>query len=201
MNYGELKSVILSDSHRSDYTDYVAGFVARGEALIASMLDGYILDATLNEASRVVDGVYTLPARVTTMRSVITANKPLGRVDEVLIYQYRTSTCVTMYCMRDTQIVFAGIPGEDTEFSLNYYGMPAPLVSDEETNNLLTDYPQLYIESAQVYLFKRARNLAMSEDALRGVGNLIRDINRKTKKKLGGAQAANGYNVCFRSSY
>jgi hypothetical protein len=50
-------------------------------------------------------------------------------------------------------------------------------------------------------LFKRARNLELASAMFQSVQSLIRDINRKMKKKLGGGQSANAYNVSFRSSY
>jgi len=201
MTYAELKAAILGDSHREDYTAHVARFVQQGEALIALSLEGYFLEATLNESSRVLEAVYTLPSKVTLMDTVLYNNAPLDQVDETLISQYRTITDVRAYCMRNSTIVFAGVPPTDAVFKLNYFGMPAALVNDADTNNLLNDCPQLYIEAAQVYLFKRARNLELASAMFQSVTSAIRDLNRKTKKKMGGGQSANAYNVSFRSNY
>jgi hypothetical protein len=66
---------------------------------------------------------------------------------------------------------------------------------------LLNDCPQLYIEAAQVYVFKRARNFQAATEAGNSVQFMINEINRRMKKKLGGAQSSNPYNVDFRSSY
>lgn len=201
MNYGELKTAILSDSHREDYTAYVARFVQQAESLIAVNLEGYFLETSITESSRSVENVYTLPARVTAMRTVIYDQFPLTQVDETNIGLYRSDAAVHSYCMRGSNIVFAGIPPTDAEFDLFYYGMPAALAADGDTNNLLTDCPQLYIEAAQVYVYRRARNFQASQTAFDNVQFLISEINRKMKKKLGGGQAANPYNVYFRSSY
>jgi hypothetical protein len=201
MNYLELRTAILGDTHREDYQPHIARFVEQAEALFALTLDGYFLEATLDETDRVVEAVYTLPAKVTMMRTVLYNNCPLTQVDETFIAQYRRVTTPSMYCMRDTTILFAGIPPEDAEFELNYFGLPPALVDDGDTNNLLTDCPQLYIEAAQVYLFKRARNYEAASAMLQSVTSYIRDINRRMKKKLGGGQSANPYNVSFRSSY
>jgi hypothetical protein len=201
MNFGELKTAILSDSHREDYTAHIARFVQQGEALIALTLEGYFLQATINETNRVLESVYSLPSKVTLMRTVIYNNAPLEQVDETLISQYRANSEVRAYCMRDTTIVFAGIPPDSSVFTLNYFGMPAALAADGDTNNLLNDCPQLYIQAAQVYLFQRARNLDLSSAMFQSVQSTIRDINRKIKKKFGGGQSANAYNVSFRSSY
>lgn len=201
MNYLELKTAILGDTHREDYSPYITRFIQQGEALIALTLEGYFLEATIDEDDRVVDAIYTLPSKVALMRHVIYDNRPLDQVDETLVSQYRSITDVRAYCMREPTILFAGIPPADASFDLKYFGMPAALVNDADTNNLLNDCPQLYIEAAQVYLFKRARNLELSSAMFQSVQSYIRDLNRKTKKKLGGGQSANAYNVSFRSNY
>lgn len=201
MNYTELQAAILSDSHRSDYTAHVARFIAQGEALIAVGLEGYFLEATIDEDDRVSGAVYTLPAKVTAMRTVLYDERALIRSDETTVIDYSEDSSVHSYCMRDSTIVFAGLPPEDAEMSLFYFGLPEALSDAAPTNALLTDCPQLYIEAAQVYLYKRARNFPASEGAMSTVQFLIKELNRKMKKKLGGAQSANPYNVYFRSSY
>lgn len=201
MNYSELKTAILGDTHREDYSPYIVRFIQQGEALIALTLEGYFLEATLTEANRIVEAAYTLPSKVTLMRTVLYNNLPLDQVDETLIAQYRSITDVRAYCMREPSILFAGIPPIDAEIQLKYFGMPAALVNDLDTNTLLNECPQLYIEAAQVYLFKRARNLELSGAMFQSVQSYIRDLNRKVKKKLGGGQSANAYNVSFRSNY
>lgn len=201
MNYSELQTAVLSDSHRQDYQSLVPRFIQQGEALIALSLEGYFLEATINESNRILDAVYSLPSKVTLMRTVLYNNVPLDQVDETLTAQYRSITDVVAYCMRDPTIVFAGVPPPDSEFELKYFGMPAALVNPTDTNNLLNDCPQLYIEAAQVYVYKRARNLELASAMLQSVASYIREINRKMKKKLGGGQSANAYNVSFRSNY
>lgn len=201
MNYSELKTAIRGDSHREDYAEEVIErFITQGESLIALSLEGYFLEATIDEDDRVIDAIYTLPSKVTLMRTVLYNNRPLDQVDETLTAQYRNAEPVA-YCMRDSTILFAGVPPTDAEFKLNYFGMPAALAEENDTNNLLNDCPQLYIEAAQVYLFKRARNLELSSAMFQSVQSYIRELNRKTKKKLGGGQSANAYNVSFRSNY
>lgn len=201
MNYTDLQAAILSDSHRADYQTYVARFIEQGEALIEMTLKGYFIDTTIDETNRIVENVYSLPSKVTKMRTVSYNNTPLTQVDETSIGIFRNSSEIMSYCMRDARILFAGTPPPDAAFELNYYGMPARLTDSAPNNNLLTDYPQLYIEAAQVYVFKRARNLELSSAMYQSVQAAIKDINRKMKEKLGGGEAVGPYNVNFRSSY
>lgn len=212
MIYSELKTAILSDTHREDYSPYVVRFIQQAEALIALSLDGYFLSAALTDADRAAVGsnvywlnlpsVTAIARNITTMRTVLYGSEPpLTQMDETLIQQHTSSTRVFAYCMRDNQILFAGTPPVGAIITLNYYGMPKALVLDSDTNNLLNDCPQLYIEAAQVYLFKRARNFEASSAMFQSVQLYIKEINRRMKKKLGGGQSANAYNVSFRSSF
>jgi hypothetical protein len=202
MNYGELKTAILSDSHREDYSTEVARFVQQAEGKIASQLDGYILTVSLTDANRTLDGLYSLiGSKVSTARRVTYLKRPLTQADESLAAEYLTHTDVLFYTMRGKSILFAGVPPALASIQLEFYGMPAALVSDTDTNDLLTEYPQLYLEAAQIFLYRRARNWDAVDRMDRSVNDLIRSINRRVRKQVGGAQSATPYNVRFRSSY
>lgn len=205
MNYGELKTAILSDSHREDYSEEtVERFVAEAEGLIYARLKSYGLEYTLTDADRsAVDSpIYTLPEKVVQIRHVIPPEcQPLTQADETIIAMNKTSTLVRFYTVRPTTVVIAGTPAADATFLLQYYGLPASLNLDGDTNTLLRDYPQLYKEAAQVSLFKRAKDFESAQVMHQSVNGLIDQINSTVRKALGGAQSANPYNVSFRSSY
>lgn len=202
MNYGELKAAVLADSHRQDYAADVPRFIEQGIAYITASLEGYFLETSLTESSRSVPThAYTLPAKVKYMHHVIYNDRPLTQVDESLIAWYKDAGEVLAYCMRADRLLFAAVPPTDATFLLTYFGAPAAFSADSDTNNLLRDYPQLYIESAQMYIYKRARNIDLASAMNQSVDALIKAINRSSHKKLGGAQSTNPYNVSFRSSY
>lgn len=205
MNFGELKTAILSDSHREDYTAHVARFVQEAEGLIASRLESYSLEYTFADADRAGDttsNVYTLPAKVVLVRHIIYNNLPLEEQNETSIGLYRSFQDLVMYAIRPLSIAFAGVPPALAAPKMLYFGLPPALTADGDTNTLLTDYPQLYKEAAQVSVYKRAENLEKASAAFQSVISLIDDINRRVKKQMGGAQSlATPYNVQFRSSY
>lgn len=204
MNYSELKTAILSDSHREDYTDHIDRFVDEAEAFIFARLQSYGLQVTLTDADRsgVDSPVYTLPDKLVQVRYLIpTGCKPLDQVDETMIALWQNSSHVMVYAVRPTTLIIAGLPAANSEFDLQYFGLPAPLEDDADTNTLLNDYPQLYKEAAQVPLFKRAKDYEAAQIAQDSATGIINEINRKIRKQLGGARASNPYNVDFRSSY
>lgn len=203
MNYTELQALVLSETHRENYAPYIVEFIERAEALIKTKLDAYGLEYTFTDADRggdVESPVYTLPARVTLVRYLRTVDYPLDQVDENLLATRKRSNNMEVFCVRANTLAVAGTPPADTELTLDYFGLPAPL-SLTPTNALLTDYPQLYIEAASMYVYRRAQDYESAQGCSTAFGAIVWDINRKISKMLGGARGSNVYNVGFRSSY
>ena len=200
----ELRIAAREDSHRETYSDaLIDRFIAQGENFIKARLDAYALEYTFTDADRsgVTSAVYTLPARVVKARYLTKdGNPPLDQVDENVIAQYASASPVC-YAIRPSTLIIAGTPAAGDEFLLQYFGLPAALAADGDTNALLNDYQQLYIEATQIYIFKRAQDYESMTERQNSVVALITEINRKMKKQLGGARAAGAYNVDFRSSY
>lgn len=203
MNFAQLKTRALSDAHREDYTAHVAGFVEQAEAYIFSSLESYGLEYALVEADRLEPNspVYTLPQPFTAERYLFVNSLPLDKRDESAIYNLRASSDVIAYCMRPRHVIFAGTPAVDSTINLHYWGLPPRLSGETDTNTLMNDFPQLYIEATQIYVWKRAQNFEKVNEATTSVDRMIREINRKVKKQLGGARSSNPYNVQWRSSY
>lgn len=205
MNRVDLLTAAFSDAHREDYqTPYGARMLTEAEALIKSRLEFYALEYTLQDVDRVavLSPVYTLPARITYLRYALRSDGvPLDQVDETVASQWQGASRVAVYAIRPSTIIVAGTPGTGDAIQLQYFGMPAPLVNDTDTNTLLNDYPQLYKEAIMVFAFKRAQDLQTASAMFQSANALIDEINRKMKKLLGGARSSNPYNVTHRSSY
>ena len=203
MNYTELQQAILDDTHKSQYVGApVQRFIAQGEALIALYLESYNFLVQLTDADRISVGspIYNLPALLTHLRYVRYNGLPLDKVDETSAYLYASGIVPKMYAQRAEQIVIAGNPALTTAVDIDYMGMPAPLATTP-TNTLLDKCQQLYIDAASVYVFRRARDYESAEISLASLRDSCGNLNRISKKLLGGAQAAPVYNTQFRSSY
>jgi len=204
MTFDELKLAVAGDCHRENYSDdLITRFIHQGEALIRSRLDAYGLEYIFTDADRVdpLGAVYTLPARVSVVRQIICNHIVLDQVDESQAQTWRNSTTVAMYAMRPSTIIFAGVPGELSAMTMVYMGLPAPFVDPTDTNALIVDYPQLYIDAAATFVFRRAQDYDSAQAAFSSVNSVIDQINRKMHKQLGGARPSTPYNVAFRSSY
>lgn len=204
MNYTQLQQAVIDDTHKLQYTGAdVQRYIAQGEALIGAHLEAYNFQGTLLDANRaaVNSPIYNLPSRLSQLRYVKIAGLPLDKVDETMLNLYRSATASVMYAQRPRTIEIAGNPGLTTVIDIDYMGMPEPLSAIAPTNTLLDEFPQLYIDAASHYVFKRAEDYESAELALQATLALCNRINRKVKKLLGGAQGAPAYNVNFRSSY
>lgn len=201
----ELKAAAIADTHRTYDDTTMQRFVGQGEALIRSTLEAYSLTATLTDADRplgTTSGVYTLPLRTILVRHLFNADAmPLDQVDENLAWLHRSASNVAMYSVRPSSILVAGVPGAGASLALHYMGMPAALSAAGDTNQLLNDYPQLYIDAVATYMHERAQDYESAGRCFDRAQKLIRSINRQMKKHLGGARAVPVYNTTFRSSY
>lgn len=208
MNYGQLKTRAASDCHREDYltNGYLPEMVAQGEALIESVLESFAFVTPLTDANRVAN-VYTLPAsRVTLVKHVYVSDSPLPltQSDETqiaLMIASNSPKCTNFAVRPGNSLVFGGSPSVGATVTVHYFGMPARLALDTDVNQLLTDYPQLYLEATGVYIHKRAKDLESSAAAYQSVIALARELNRRMKKLIGGSEAVGPYNVGYGSSY
>lgn len=204
MTKAELRAAALGDSHRENYTLLIDRFIQQAEALIKSRLESYGLEYTFADVDRpggTASPIYTLPARVTLPRYLHGPDYPLDAVDENVVATRKSSSVLECFCVRPNTLVVAGTPGAGTTLLFQYFGLPAALAADGDTNALMNDYPQLYIDATQVYIFRRAQDYESAKIAQDSAFALIDEINRQMKKKIGGARASGPYNVAFRSSY
>lgn len=203
MNYAELQARVVEDTHKLQYTGaIIQEMIARAEGLISSRLEAFNFTAQLTDANRVSVGssIYNLPARLSHLRYVKIDGRPLDKVDETNVYLFKNAVTPLVYVQRVSQIEIAANPALTTTIDIDYMGMPAPL-SVVNTNALLDEFPQLYIDATSVYVFRRAQDTENAQIAMESFRDTIRELNRRAKKLLGGAQSAPAYNVNFRSSY
>jgi hypothetical protein len=199
----QLRQIILDETHKNYVSADIDRYIAQAEQLIATRLETYPLEYTLTDADRVTVGgaVYNLPAKTRNVRYIHTADYPLDQVDENLIASTATSTNVVCFAVRPKTVILAGTPATGATFLLQYFGLPAALAVDADTNALLNDCQALYIEAASMYVFNRAQDYESAGNAFERFKTLCDEINRWTKKLIGGARATNPYNTQHRSSY
>lgn len=152
-NYGELKTEVEDYTHRTDLTAKIPLFIQLAESRINSDLEDYAMEkrADLVVSERLTD----LPA---DMRKILNievpisggrqALMPLSQVQMDTLYSFITSGTPKNYALFGDQIEIQPTPGEETTFDLLYQYRLAGFSADEETNNILTKYPNIYLYAA-----------------------------------------------------
>ncbi len=205
MNYGELKTAILADAHRTDLSAHIERFVRQCEGLIRRDLSGYLVSTTLTDSDRVSDGLYNLPARLLEIRHISLQGRQgdaLQRVAPGQVRRLDSTSDVMQYCQNgDDTIEFRGIPGTADIFDILYYGTPAVFSSDTDENELLTDHETLYMAGGKFFLYLHTQDRELANDELDIFNGVIDTLNEQIARKIGGATVAPSYNMAGGSSY
>lgn len=200
MNYGELKTAVLADGHRTDLATHIARFVREAEGMIRRELRAFPLSGTLTDANRpgVTSGVYTLPDGLLELRAVYRKGDDGDALEQVALSVIRRRSGAArplQYAIRGKQIEVRGIPGAAAELEIEYLGHPAALVNDADTNELLDNHETLYKEAALFFLHKHCENVELAQGALDTFTDAVEKLNQQVGRKLGGASIAGAYNL------
>lgn len=199
LNYGTLKTLILTLSKRSDLSALVEDFVRGAEGMIRRDLIAYELQATLDESDRSSEGVYTAPATCLKVQNVFTddvngRSYPLERVGQANIRNLTAVARVQAYAHYAGFIEFRGVPATDQELEVHFLGMPAALDDDTDENALLTDHEELYVAGGKFQLYKYTEDIELAQAELDTFSNAIERLNNYIGRKLSGGVTAPAYN-------
>ena len=193
MNYGNLKTAVLSETHRPDLASEVEGFIRRAEGLIARKLRAVemVALATLSEAQRVDAGIYTLPDDFLEARAIwIPTHSGRSRwVEQRSLAEIRTAPStwpVQWYALvGNNRIEFRGTPSSQTEIVLDYFARPAALVKDDDSNLLLVRHEEIYLAGACFYLCRHTQDLELAQGYLDSFENAVEMLNEQAGRRLG----------------
>jgi len=205
VNFGDLKTAIATDTHRTNLTSEIPRFVRQCEGMIRRDLTAYPLSTTLTDADRVSDGVYNLPDYALEIRHIMLQGRQgdgLVQVSPGQIRRLDAAADVLQYARYGNgTIELRGVPSTSDVFDLLYYGTPAPLVNNSDENDLLTDHETLYMAGSKFYLYINTQDLELAETELQIFNGVIETLNKQMSRKIGGASIAPSYNFAGGSSY
>lgn len=202
MNYGELKSAVASDSHRTDPETIaeIPRFIRECEGLIRRELQAITVTATLDESDRDSGAVYNLPTGLQEIRAIYSTEEnnefALQPVSLQALKGLPSTASPYVYALRgDNQIEFRGTPGTDTEFDLEYFGHPVALSADGDTNSLLTNHETLYKAGALAFLYQYAIEPENAQGQFDIFYNVIDKLNAQFNRRNSGATVRGQYNL------
>lgn len=205
MNYSELQTAIIEDTHRPDLEELVPRFIRECEGMIRRDLTAYLLSTTITDTDRISEGLFNLPMRALVIRSIHLQGRQgdaLQRVIPAAIRRLDSTADVLQYAeYGDGRIEFRGNPSASQIFDISYYGTPAPLIDDSDTNELLTDHESLYIAGAKFFLYVHTQDRELASDEIDIFNGVLDTLNEQIARKIGGANIAPTYNFAGGSSY
>lgn len=201
LNYGTLKTQILSDSHRPDLTAKAADFVRQAEGVIARRLRAaeMMTRASFTETERVANGIYSLPAG--WLQEGIIWNPsdiPMDKVGLAAIRSYSATMDPQLFSpLSSTEIEFRGVPGAGATMEQIYFKRLATFTDDADTNDILTYHETIYINAALSALYTFTQDLELAQAAAGTAEAAIETLNEQAGRLLAGARAEGAY--CLQS--
>ena len=160
-DFNGLKSSIALWSKRDDVTNFLDDFISLAENDIDKSLQLRTNEkralATINNVDRFI----VLPTGFIEMRSLrilvgVNWEDVVFRVPDVLNIKETAGT--PYFYTINKQIEFDRVPDQSYQLEMVYYKKLTPLSITNTTNNVLTDYPDLYLYGSLTHLYKWARD-------------------------------------------
>ena len=185
--YDNLKLEIIDFSHRSDLDLKIDTFIDMAEQDMFANPDEIL--RVRGQETRLVDTTagqfLALPADFQSMRSVQLVT---GNGDVELCYrapaqmQQQPGTGQPNYFTVTSQIEFERVPDSDYDVVIQYFAIPAPLATANQTNVILTQFPNIYLFGALAALFSYANEEALSAQNYQSFIRAIKGANKKDKQ-------------------
>ena len=155
--YANLKQAIERFSHRTDISDVIDDFIDLAESRIDTRLQ---LRTNEERATASMSGRFlALPDGFLQMRRLTITGSPNYEI------HYRApksmpilSTGRPKYYTITSQIEFDRVPDSAYPLEMSYYKVLVPLTSSNTTNDVLTNYPDLYLYGSLAELHRWARD-------------------------------------------
>ena len=182
-NYTNLKESIVNWSHRADCDLLIDDFIALAEAdMFINDNNHESLELRLMETTstaNITSDALALPTGFVSMRSFrVTGDDGYDlRPKTADSLWHRGSTGKPRYFAITSQIEFDVSPDQTYESEMVYYRKPDAITSANPTNDILTNYPNIYLFGALYHLFTYADDEAQANKYLVRFSNAINGAN------------------------
>lgn len=161
-SYTTLLDALEDWDDRADLVTRYPQFIALAEAHFNRVMRSSEMETTVTQST--TDSTIALPDDYLEAREVYINGDP----DTVLIamdpaglrgrYGYSATGDPAAYTITGTNLVFAPAPGSSIDAVLTYYAKVPALSTDNETNWLITSYPDAYLSATRFYALKFLRD-------------------------------------------
>jgi hypothetical protein len=167
-NYSDLSASIAAWMHRSDLTTVIPDFIRLAEARMQLDLDTRQLDKASTLTTTPSINTLALPTDFNKARSlsmlsggvtIVLDNMP----PELLIQRWGsyTSSMPRSYSIRGSNLLLGPTPNGAYDLTLEYLGTIPGLTAINQTNDILTNYPDAYLHCCMIYGAQYIRDAEM----------------------------------------
>lgn len=186
--YDELQKEIISWSHRNDQRTRVADYIQLAENAMYSN-DVQCLEVRSLEfiSTALTDGKYlSLPDNFESIRSirfvVDTDNGEVRYQAPEAMRRYSFTGKPNFFTINGSQVEFDRTPDDEYTVEIQYYRKAEPLSDDNQTNEILTQHPKIYLFGALTELFTFVQDNEQQALYENKFINAIRGANKADKK-------------------
>ena len=204
MNRIELFTAVQTMSHRTDLADFFDTALIMGESRInqAVRATEMVVYATIDTdtAPQIQPGAYQLPVDYLEMRDVIAPHGSRRNSlrsaprDQIAAFSGSGGSGARIYSITDALIEFRPSPNGAT-IELIYFGRVAGLVSDQDDNELIDNFPELYIFATLAGVWTWTQDKEQKADSIAEFNSAVDSVNVFAEnQRFGTAQAQFGNN-------
>jgi len=190
--YSNLKSSIVEWSHREDVTDKLDDFIALAEQeMFNNRVEALIVrdQETRATASMTIDSRFVpLPDGFTSMRRLLIDDTTTNAIQYPLSYKTPEvlgvspfSGCPSMFTVT-SQLEFNCPADIEYNLSMQYMATPTALSSSNTTNDILTNYPSIYLAGSLWALYRWANDTESASGAYDDFISAIIGANQATRE-------------------
>lgn len=187
-NYSNLKAAIEDHSHRNDVKSRIDDFILQAEqemyANPVEPLNARDIEQRATADTSTTSRFLELPTGFTRMRRILIDDKSATPTQ----YELRMYTPEVMPVSNEqgmpsafsvtSQLEFNCVPDSTYNIEMQYYAKATALSSSSPTNDILTNYPSIYLFGSLWALFKWAKQFDLSESYYASFINSIRGANQ-----------------------
>lgn len=163
--YADLENSIANWLHRADLNSVIPDFIVLAESRMNSDLDIRQTDKVATITTIAGDNTVALPTDFKEMRSislssggtiVVLDKMPLGLMKQR--WGDSISAMPRSYVIHGNNIIVAPTPSGDFDLLLDYFANITPLSTLNPTNEVLSNYPDMYLHAALIYAGQYVRD-------------------------------------------
>ena len=191
-----LIKTVIDYSHRGDLGTKINDFITLAET---EMLSNPIAPLKLNISEKITTATTTTTTRLLALPSGFQSSRKFSITidDDIYVLKYRTPSALKInsntgvpcfFTIRGNEIEFDRVPDKVYTVTFTYFAGFQPLTADNQTNIVLTKYPNIYLFGCLRQVFLYAQDMQQASVYANEALSAIKSANKAEKAGRYGPQ-------------